>query len=91
VNSSPTHDALVSLGYRLVENKWAEHGRRTYVYDDEAARAHIKSPGDALQKAGWAIDQNKLRSFCHPSANEVIEAEPGGSDTSGHFLHHMKA
>lgn len=53
MNSSPTHDALVSLGYRLVENKWAEHGRRTYVYDDEAARAHIKSLGDALQKAGW--------------------------------------
>jgi len=31
------------------------------------------------------------RSFLNIGSGEMIELEPGGSDTTGHFLHHMKA
>jgi hypothetical protein len=44
----------------------------------------------SLQDLGWSSDRSKLRSFRNP-AGEEIEIEPGGADTSGHFLHHMKA
>jgi len=46
---------------------------------------------ETLRPLGWEADENKLRSFRHRRAGEIIEVEPGGSDTTGHFLHHMKA
>lgn len=44
-----------------------------------------------LRDVGWEMDKNKLRSFRHCGANEIIEVEPGGADTTGHFLLYMKA
>jgi hypothetical protein len=29
-----------------------------------------------------------LRAFHHLATDQIIEIEPGGDDTSGHFLHH---
>jgi hypothetical protein len=42
-----------------------------------------------LRRAGWETDKDKLRSFRRPGADDIIEVEPGGSETTGHFLHHM--
>ena len=46
---------------------------------------------EGLRPLGWEADKNKLRSFRLRGADEIIEVEPGGSETTGHFLHHMKA
>jgi hypothetical protein len=85
-----THDLLVSQGYRLTEDAWIEHGRRTYIHDDDVARSHIISLSIVLKSAGWKSDSEKLWSFVHRDCDEII-IEPGGPDTSGHFLHHMKS
>jgi hypothetical protein len=85
-----THDLIVSQGYRLTDDSWGEQGRRTYIHDDDAERSHITRLSIALRAAGWKNDSEKLRSFVHPGSKEIIEIEPGGSETSGHFLHHMK-
>ncbi len=80
---------LFSAGCRLVEDAWKEHGRRTYVHDDEASREHLLALGRALQISGWARDRHELRAFRHSDSGELIELETGGSETTGHFLHHM--
>jgi len=85
------HELTVSQGYRLVEDAWERNGRRTYLHDEDADRAFLENLGGALQLFGWTSDQNRLRTFVHSGSGEAIEVEPGGSDTSGHFLHHMKA
>ena len=82
---------LFASGYRLVEDAWATDGRRTYRHDDDANRAYITGLGIVLKASGWKMDQQRLRSFVRSESSEVIEIEPGGADTSGHFLHHMKA
>jgi hypothetical protein len=86
-----THNMIVSQGYRLTDDSWDEHGRRTYIHDDDVARSHISSLSIALRAAGWKNDSEKLWSFVHRDPDEIIEIEPGGPDTSGHFIHHMKA
>jgi hypothetical protein len=85
------HDLIVSQGYRLVEDAWESNGRRTYLHDEDADRAFLNKLKRDLQILEWKADRNKLRTFGHARSGEVIEIEPGGSDTSGHFLHHMKA
>jgi hypothetical protein len=85
------HDIIVSQGYRLVEDAWESDGRRTYLHDEYADRTFLKKLERTLESSEWKADRNKLRTFGHPRSGEVIEIEPGGSDTSGHFLHHMKA
>jgi hypothetical protein len=87
----PTHNLLVSQGYRLTEDAWNEHGRRTYIHDDDVARSHITSLSIALRAAGWKNDSEKLWSFVHRDPDEIFEIEPSGAETSGHFLHHMKS
>jgi hypothetical protein len=91
IRSPSLHDLVVSQGYRLVDDAWQSNGRRTYLHDEDADRAFLKKLERALQSSEWKADRNKLRTFGHPGSGEVIEIEPGGSDTSGHFLHHMKA
>ena len=86
-----THSLIVSQGYRLIDDSWDEHKRRTYLHDDDVARSHVTSVSLVLKAAGWKHDPEKLWSFVHPDFDEIIELEPGGPDTSGHFLHHMKA
>jgi hypothetical protein len=84
------HDHLTAKGYRLVEDAWSTHGRVTYVHDDDADRGHIADLAKVLGSVGWHKNRDKLRSFTNVTGDE-IEIEPGGADTTGHFLHHMKA
>jgi hypothetical protein len=85
---SQTHDLLDAEGYRLVEDAWAEFGRRTYLHDDDANRDYVKGLARLLQSAGWQTDSRKLRTFRR--SDHEIELEPGGSEVTGHFLHHMR-
>jgi hypothetical protein len=82
------HDVLATEGYKLIDDAWSECRRRTYHHNEAAARAHINSLAVELRHLGWSRDRGKLRAFCHLQASELIEIEPGGPDTSGHFLHH---
>ncbi len=84
------HDLLFAQGYRLAEDAWSTEGRMTYVHDDDADRGHLAGLARVLGSVGWHRNRDKLRSFTNVTGNE-IEIEPGGSDTTGHFLHHMKA
>jgi len=86
-----THEVLTAQGYRLVDDAWEACGRRTYLHDEDATRGHIVGLAKTLRRVGWEADKNQLRSFRHRGADEIIEVEPGGSETTGHFLHHMKA
>ena len=86
-----THNLIVAEGYKLVEDAWAKSGRRTYIHDDEASGAQIKILTRVLGNVGWEMHTDQLRSLRHPRSGDLIELEPGGSDTTGHFLHHMKA
>jgi hypothetical protein len=60
------------------------------MHDDEANRDFIAELAKRLRTIGWERDPDKVRAFCHPT-REFLELEPGGADTSGHFLHHMKS
>jgi hypothetical protein len=83
-------DKLIGEGYRLVEDAWDAEGRLTYIHDDQADRDQLASLIRVLGGVGWEKHNGKLRSFINRQTNEEIEVEPGGSDVSGHFLHHMK-
>ena len=86
-----THDLLVREGYKLVEDSWQKFGRRTYLHDDSADRSFIMSLASALRSAGWQTCGSRLRSFRHCGAQQEIDLEPGGTEATGHFLHHMNA
>jgi hypothetical protein len=76
-------------GYKLVEDAWDQHGRLTFVHDDEADRQHLNRLARTLQVAGWEKSKTELRTFTHPASGAIVEVEPGGADTSGHFLHYL--
>jgi hypothetical protein len=78
-------------GYKLVEDAWDEHGRLTFVHDDDADRPHLNRLTRTLQVAGWEKSKTELRTFKHRASGEIVEVEPGGSETCGHFLHYMSA
>jgi hypothetical protein len=82
---------LEAEGYKLVEDAWDEHGRLTFVHDDDADRQQLNRIAHTLQVAGWEKSKTALRTFKHPASGEIVEVEPGGSDTNGHFLHYMSA
>jgi len=84
-------ELLSSRDYKLIEDAWDAHGRWTYLHEDDATRDYVRNLARALGRAGWEVDRNKLRSFRHRVTGEVIEIEPAGSETTGHFLHHMKS
>jgi hypothetical protein len=84
------HEILLSHGYKPVDDAWAVHGRRTYVHDDNADREFLANLERTIRVAGWVCSRDRLRTFRHLTTAEIIEIEPGGSDTSGHFLHYMK-
>lgn len=90
MKDASTHDLLVSQDYKLVEDAEKEHGRRTYLHEECATRLYIADLARTLRGIGWKIDPTKLRSFQRPDTHEIIELEPGGSETTGHFLHYMK-
>jgi hypothetical protein len=83
------HDLLVSEGYRLVDDAWDDYGRRTYLHEDDATRRYTASLAKVLAPVGWDRDRRKLREFRHTTTGDVIELEPGGSETNGHFLHYI--
>ena len=85
------HEILVSQGYKLIDDAWSSQGRRTYIHDDDATREFIVGLAKVLRSVGWETHPNMLRAFRHPTSGEVIELEPGGADTSGQFLHHVKS
>jgi hypothetical protein len=68
-----------------------EQWPKTYAHDDDASGTQITNLKAALGSAGWVRDRNALWVFRQPLTDEIIELEPGGSETSGHFVHHMKA
>jgi hypothetical protein len=83
----PTHILLVSLGYKLVEDSWSEHGRRTFQHDEDADIVFTRALTRQLRSAGWETDATMLRTYNNIRLKETIEIEPGGAETSGHFLH----
>jgi hypothetical protein len=83
-------DILIQQGYKLIDDSWNETGRRTYIHDEDATR-EFASLVKVLRSAGWETHPSILRAFRHSESKELIEIEPGGAETSGHFLHHMKA
>jgi hypothetical protein len=85
------HEVLIRHGYKLIDDAWSEPGRRTYDHNDEANREFIASLAKVLGIAGWETHPNILRAFRRPITEEVLELEPGGSETTGHFIHHMKS
>lgn len=85
-----THHVLTQFGYRLVEDAWAENGRRTFLSDEDADRELLKDLGAVLAEYGWTKHPNMLRAFNNTATGELLEIEIGGPDTSGHFLHHIK-
>ncbi len=84
------HDLLFAQGYRIVEDAWSTQGRVTYIHDDDATRGHLADLARVLGSIGWNKNRNKLRSFTNDGTDGEIEIEPGGADTTGHFLHYMK-
>jgi hypothetical protein len=88
---SPLHELLVSEGYKVVDDSWDSQGRRTYDHNDEATREFIAGLDRRLRGLGWERDPDEIRAFCHPQTREFLEIEPGGSETSGHFIHHLKS
>jgi hypothetical protein len=86
-----THNLILAAGYKLIEDAWEKNGRRTYIHDDDASGVQMKRLIEILGSAGWEMDSHKLRSFRHIVSDDMIELEPGGSDTTGHFLHQIKA
>ena len=85
------HEVLIQHGYKLIDDAWSEPARRTYDHNDEANREFIASLAKVLAIAGWETHPNILRAFRRPITEEVLELEPGGSETIGHLIHHMKS
>ena len=87
-----THELLIRQGYKLIDDAWSLSGRLTYNHNDEATHQFVASLTKVLQSAGWETHPSILRAFRHRTiVDEIIEIEPGGTETSGHFLHYMKA
>jgi hypothetical protein len=61
-----------------------------YPHDDAADQAYLKKLAQQLAASGWERAKRKLRTFHHTASQYEIELEPGGSETSGHFLHFMR-
>ncbi len=81
---------LRQLGYKIGEDAWEDHGRKTYVNSEDADRQFLKDLQATLLRLEFVKDKNHLRRFRCDSTGEFMEVEPGGRETSGHFLHHLK-
>lgn len=87
-----THELLIQHGYKLIDDAWTANRRLTYVHNDDANREFAASLTKVLLSAGWQPHLTTLRAFRHVTITDgIIEIEPGGSETSGHFLHYMNA
>jgi len=77
---------LLANGYRLVEGASNEHGRLTYTHDANADNTFLLALSHSLRYAGWQADDAVPPVYRMPSAGLMIEIEPGGAHTSGHYL-----
>lgn len=87
---NPLDALLVSFGYKLVEDAWQESGRKTYLHHEDASRDFVVALANDLRSHGWVRHPEILRAFRHTASGEIIEVEPGGAETTGHFLHFLK-
>lgn len=78
---------LLAQGYRLTNDASSEHGRLTFLHDDNADRPFLLALSHSLRYAGWQTDDAVPPVYRLPSTRLMIEIEPGGSETSGHYLH----
>ena len=44
------HELLVAEGYKLIDDSWESHGRRTYIHDDDATREFIAALAKRLSR-----------------------------------------
>jgi hypothetical protein len=87
-----THELLIRQGYKLIDDAWRLNGRLTDEHNDDVTDEFVAGLAKVLRSAGWETHPIILRAFRHRTiADEIIEIEPGGTETSGHFLHYMKA
>jgi hypothetical protein len=91
VRTSTIHDLLIRQDYKLIDDAWSSQGRRTYIHDEDATREFIVGLAKVLRSVGWEAHPNILRAFRYSESGEIIEIEPGGADTTGHFIHHLKS
>jgi hypothetical protein len=82
-----TRELLTSLGYRLVDDASSEHGRLTFLHNDNADRPFLLALSHSLRYAGWKTGDAVPPVYRLPGTRLMIEIEPGGADTSGHYLH----
>ena len=87
LSMTATSTFLLAQGYRLVDNANNEHGRLTFMHDDNADRPFLLALSHSLRYRGWQTDDAVPPVYRLPSAKLMIEIEPGGADTSGHYLH----
>lgn len=87
LNEPKTKALLIADGYRLVDDAAAQHGRLTFQHDDNADRPFLLALSHALRYAGWQADDAVPPVYRLPGTRLMIEIEPGGADTSGHYLH----
>lgn len=87
---SSVHDLILDLGYRLIDDEWEQAGQRTYISDEKFSASEFKKLATVLILTGWERDAEVLWMMRRPISGEIIEIEPGGPDTSGSFLHHIK-
>ena len=85
------HDILIEQGYKLIDDGWERNGRITYLHDENASVEQIRILKKHFENIGWKKDYDILWSFVHPDSGEIVELEPGGPETSGHFLHYARA
>ena len=57
------------------------------MHDDNPDGPFLLALSHSLQYAGWQADDAVPPVYRLPSAGLMIEIEPGGADTSGHYLH----
>lgn len=82
---------LEQFGYRLVDDAWKKHGRRTFLNSEDADYELMKELEVALKECGFGLHETTLRAFRNSSTGQIIEIEIGGPETSGHFLHYFKS
>jgi len=85
--NEPQTKLLVEQGYRLVEDAGAMHGRLTFLHDENADRPFLLALSHSLRYAGWQADDAVPPVYRLPGMRLMIEIEPGGANTSGHYLH----
>lgn len=76
---------IIAHGYRLTER--ASSGRLTFLNDDDADRPFLLALSHTLRYAGWQADDAMPPVYRLPGTPFIIEIEPGGAGTSGHYLH----